>query len=163
MASARRVVTDTVAEPVDIVRDQFGRLSAGLDLLPVDQGHGGGDADRQAGRNDHPGRGLDEGVGSREFQQLYDDHPSLDRFMEQIISGEYFKPDQWQLEEFIRVYRHAEICMVTDGLPAEVLRPLHVDTAASVEAAVAAALERHGSGATIAAIPKGPYVLAEVG
>ena len=59
---------------------------------------------------------LSEGIGSREFQQLYDDHPSLDRFMERIVSGEYFKPDQWQLEEFVRVHRHAAICMVSDGL-----------------------------------------------
>ena len=89
---------------------------------------------------------LSEGIGSRDFQQLYDDHPSLDRFMEQIVSGEYFKVDQWQLEEFVRVHRHAGICMVSDGLPAEVLRRMHVDTAASVEAAVAAALRAARAG-----------------
>ena len=82
--------------------------------------------------------------------------------MEQIVNGEYFRADQWQLEEFVRVHRHAAICMVSDGLPAEVLRRLFVDTAGSVEAAVNCALKRHGPGATIAAIPKGPYVLAEV-
>jgi hypothetical protein len=52
--------------------------------------------------------------------------------------------------------------VVSDGLPAEVLRRMFVDTAPTVEAAVAAALQRHGPGAKIVAIPKGPYVLAEV-
>ena len=39
------------------------------------------------------------------------------------------------------------------------LQGLWVESAASVEAAVTEALERHGSCATIAVIPKGPYVL----
>ena len=39
---------------------------------------------------------------------------------------------------------------------------LFVETASSVEAAVAEALEEYGPEATIAVIPKGPYVLAEL-
>ena len=43
---------------------------------------------------------------------------------------------------------------------AEVQRQLFVEPVASVEAAVAEALRRHGPEATIAVIPEGPYVLA---
>jgi hypothetical protein len=39
---------------------------------------------------------------------------------------------------------------------------LFVEPAASVEAAVADALVEHGPNATIAVIPKGPYVMAEL-
>jgi hypothetical protein len=39
---------------------------------------------------------------------------------------------------------------------------LYVEPAASVESAVAEALADHGPNATIAVIPKGPYVLAEL-
>jgi lactate racemase len=52
--------------------------------------------------------------------------------------------------------------VVSDGLPPETLHRLHIETAASVEAAVADALARHGPDATIAVIPKGPYVMAEL-
>ncbi len=105
---------------------------------------------------------LNEGIGSRDFQQVYDDHPSLDDFMAAIADGRYFRLDQWQLEEFVHVHRHARVCMVSGGLSETTLRRLRVDSAATVEAAVDEAIQRHGSGAEIVAIPKGPYVLAEV-
>ncbi|MFW5693369.1 MAG: hypothetical protein ACOCWL_04050 [Thermoguttaceae bacterium] len=59
--------------------------------------------------------------------------------------------------------RHAKVRVVTDGLPAKTLAGLFVEPAASVEAAVADALEEYGPRATIAVIPEGPYVLAELG
>jgi nickel-dependent lactate racemase len=105
---------------------------------------------------------LNEGTGSRNFQQIYVDHPSLDQFMQQIVDGSYFQADQWQLEEFVRVHRHARICVVSDGLPFDALRRLFVEPAASVEAALAAALAQHGPQAKIAVIAKGPYVLTEL-
>ncbi len=52
--------------------------------------------------------------------------------------------------------------MVSHGLPADVIDQLFVDSAPSVEAAVAEALAEYGPDATIAVIPKGPYVLAQV-
>jgi nickel-dependent lactate racemase len=106
--------------------------------------------------------GMSEGIGSPEFRRIYDDHPTLDGFMQAILAKRYFQLDQWQLEEFAKARRRAQIVVVTDGLPAETLRRLFVEPAASVEAAVAAALARHGPDATIAVIPKGPYVLAEL-
>jgi nickel-dependent lactate racemase len=162
VACARRLVTDTVAEPVDIVVTSSAGYPLDSTFYQSVKGMVTAMPIIKPGGTIILAAAMSEGIGSRQFQQIYEDHPSLDRFMEQITSGEYFKPDQWQLEEFIRVHRHAAICVVSDGLPSEVLRRMHVATAASVEAAVAAALERHGPGATIAAIPKGPYVLAEV-
>jgi DNA-directed RNA polymerase specialized sigma24 family protein len=70
--------------------------------------------------------------------------------------------DQWQLEELARVHRKATIQVVTDGLSPEAISGLFVGSAPTVEAAVAEALARHGAGATIAVIPKGPYVIASV-
>ena len=71
--------------------------------------------------------------------------------------------DQWQLEELAKVRRQARVKVVSDGLPPETLRRLFVEPAASVEAAVAEALAEYGPQATIAVIPKGPYVLAGIG
>ena len=71
--------------------------------------------------------------------------------------------DQWQLEELAKVVAHCKVKVVTDGLSAEMLRQCHVEPAASVEQAVAAALAEYGPAAKVAVIPKGPYVLPYVG
>ena len=103
---------------------------------------------------------LSEGIGSPEFQKVFDDNPTLDGFMQRILAKQYFMMDQWQLEELAKAKRHAKVKVVSDGLPPETLRRLFVEPAASVEAAVAEALSEYGPEATIAVIPKGPYVLA---
>ena len=162
VAAARRIVTDSVPAPVDIVVTSSAGWPLDATFYQSVKGMVAAMSIVKPGGTIILAAALSEGIGSRDFQQLYEDHPSLDRFMERIVSGEYFRPDQWQLEEFIRVYRHATICMVSDGIAADRLRRLFVDTAPSVEAAVAAALQRHGPAARIAVIPKGPYVLAEV-
>jgi nickel-dependent lactate racemase len=106
---------------------------------------------------------MSEGIGSKEFQGLFRDNATLDQFMHRILHEGQFVMDQWQLEELAKVRRHAKVRVVTDGLPAETLAGLFVDPAPSIESAVADALAEHGPLATIAVIPEGPYVLAEVG
>ncbi len=105
---------------------------------------------------------LSEGVGSAEFQQLFEENPSLEVFMERILGKDYFGMDQWQLEELAKVLRKARVTYISDGLSAGRLSELFVETADSVEAAVAEALEEFGDEARIAVIPKGPYVLPVV-
>ncbi|GIW86911.1 MAG: hypothetical protein KatS3mg108_1235 [Isosphaeraceae bacterium] len=102
---------------------------------------------------------LSEGIGSPEFQSLFRENQSLDQFMTRILGKDYFVMDQWQLEELAKVRRKARVKVVTDGLPAAVLSRLFVDPAPSVESAVADALREYGPEATVAVIPKGPYVL----
>ena len=103
---------------------------------------------------------LTEGIGSPEFQRVFDENPTLDGFMKRLLSKSYFVMDQWQVEELAKVRRQARVKVVCNGLPPETLRRLFVEPAASVEAAVAASLSEYGPEATIAVIPKGPYVLA---
>ena len=106
---------------------------------------------------------LSEGLGSPEFQRLLADNPDLTEFKRRILGNDYFVMDQWQLEELAKVVAHCKVKVVTDGLPADVLRQCHVEPAASVEAAVAAALSAAGPTAKVAVIPKGPYVLPYLG
>jgi lactate racemase len=105
---------------------------------------------------------MSEGIGSSSFQQLFREHASPDAFMERILGDDYFMIDQWQLEELVRVVRHARVVVVTEGLAPETTRTLFVESAPSVEQAVAEALERHGPAARMVVIPKGPYVLAQL-
>lgn len=105
---------------------------------------------------------LTEGIGSPEFQQLFTDNASLDEFMHRILGKDYFVMDQWQLEELAKVCRKAKVKFVTDGLPAETINGLFVESAESVESAVAEALAEYGEDARVAVVPKGPYVLPVV-
>lgn len=105
---------------------------------------------------------LTEGIGSPEFTGLFDDNATLDVFVDRITKTDYFVMDQWQMEELAKVRRKARVKIVSDGIPRATLDRLFVESAASVEAAVADSLAEYGPTATIAVIPKGPYVLAQV-
>ncbi|MEO6807904.1 MAG: hypothetical protein ABI353_02190, partial [Isosphaeraceae bacterium] len=102
---------------------------------------------------------LDQGIGSPEFESLFQEHPTLEIFMERILGRDYFKLDQWQLEELAKVRRKGRVKVVSDGLSPEVLSSLFVEPAPSVESALAASLAEYGPDAKVAVIPKGPYVL----
>jgi nickel-dependent lactate racemase len=106
---------------------------------------------------------LTEGIGSPEFTSLFHENANLDVFMERILGKDYFVMDQWQLEELAKVRRKVKVKVVSDGLPAETLAGLFVESAPSVEAALADSLAEYGDDASVAVIPKGPYVLPLVG
>jgi len=106
---------------------------------------------------------LTQGIGSPEFQQLFGEHANLEVFIERILGKDYFVMDQWQLEELAKVRRKAKVKVVSDGMSAEIVNTLFVESAPSVEQAVADSLAEYGADAEIAVIPKGPYVLAQVG
>lgn len=102
---------------------------------------------------------LSEGIGSPEFQRLFQENESLEGFTARILGKDYFVLDQWQLEELAKVRRKARVTYVTHGLPRETMNRLFVDSAPSVEYAVAQAIDQYGPDARIAVVPKGPYVL----
>jgi len=161
-AFARKPVTDTLPEPVDIVVTSsagypldttfYQSIKGMVAALPV----------LEPGGTVVLAASMSEGIGSPEFRGIFEEFDSLDAFMDRILHTDYFVKDQWQVEELAKVRRHAEVRAVTDGLSPDVLRRLFVEPAQSVEAAVAAALEDHGPEATIAVMPEGPYVMAEV-
>jgi len=102
---------------------------------------------------------LKEGIGSEDFQALIRETDDLEAFMRRIREPGFYRNDQWELEEFVRVTRRARVTLYSDGLPKETQRKLFVTPADSVEEGVARALERHGSRAGILVMPHGPYVL----
>lgn len=102
---------------------------------------------------------LSEGVGSPELQSIFRSIASLESFTEMIHQPDYFVMDQWQVEELAKVRRKARVKVVSHGLSAEVLAGCFVESAPSVEEAVARSLEDYGPNAEVAVIPKGPYVM----
>jgi nickel-dependent lactate racemase len=159
----RGVVVDRVAEPVDIVVTSSAGYPLDTTFYQAVKGLTGALPIVKQGGTIVLAAGLSEGIGSPEFERLFSEHPSLEGFVERILGKDYWVLDQWQLEELAKVRRKAKVKVVSDGLPAETINRLFVESAPSVEQAVADSLAEYGPDATIAVIPKGPYVLAQVG
>jgi len=159
----RGIVRDTVPEPVDIVVTSSAGYPLDTTFYQSVKGMTGALPIVKQGGTIVIAASLTEGIGSAPFQQLFQEHADLETFMQRILGRDYFVMDQWQLEELAKVRRKARVKMVSDGLSASMLDRLFVESAASVELAVAESLADYGSQATIAVIPKGPYVLAQVG
>jgi nickel-dependent lactate racemase len=162
VAFVRDVVTDHVSEQVDIVVTSSAGYPLDTTFYQSIKGMTGALPIVKQGGTIIIAASLTEGIGSPQFQQLFRENQDLESFVRRIQGDDYFVMDQWQLEELAKVRRRARVRMISDGLPADVIDQLFVDSAPSVEAAVAEALAEYGPDATIAVIPKGPYVLARV-
>jgi lactate racemase len=162
VAFARKPVTATLKEPVDIVVTTSAGHPLDATFYQSVKGMVAAASIVKPGGTIILAASLSEGIGSPEFRQTFDENPTLEGFMERILSKSYFMMDQWQIEELAKARRQAKIKVVSDGLPPETLRRLFVEPAESVEKAVADSLAEYGPAATIAVIPKGPYVLAEL-
>jgi nickel-dependent lactate racemase len=158
----RGVVTDLVDEPVDIVVTSCAGYPLDTTFYQSIKGLTGALPIVKQGGTIIMAASLSEGIGSPEFARLFEEHPSLEAFVERILGKDYFVMDQWQLEELAKVRRKAKVKLISDGLPAETIDKLFVQRASSVEQAVADSLAEYGDRARIAVIPKGPYVLAQV-
>jgi nickel-dependent lactate racemase len=159
----RGVVVDTVPEPVDVVVTSCAGYPLDTTFYQAVKGLTGALPIVKQGGTIIMAASLSEGIGSPEFQKIFIENPSLDVFVERILGKDYFVMDQWQLEELAKVRRKARIKIVSDGLSAATLDSLFVESAPTVEQAVADSLADYGPNATLAVIPKGPYVLAQVG
>ena len=159
----RRVVTDSIPEPADIVVTSSAGYPLDTTFYQSIKGLAAALPIVKPGGTIILAASLSEGVGSEAFSGLFREHASPAAFVERILRDpDYFVMDQWQLEKMAAVCRQAKIVVVSDGLPAGTLERLFVRPAESVESAVGQAIAEYGSQATLAVIPKGPYVLAQV-
>jgi nickel-dependent lactate racemase len=102
-----------------------------------------------------------EGLGSPEFTRMATAFRSSEEFMSSLLSGPVVI-DQWQLEECSKAARKAEVVLVSPRVHREHRAKLFIRTAASVEEALQEAFRRHGRGASVAVIPKGPHTLVDI-
>jgi nickel-dependent lactate racemase len=162
-AFVRDIVSDQVPAPVDIVVTTSAGYPLDTTFYQSVKGMVGALPIVKEGGTIVLAAGLAEGIGSPQFQGLFQEHATLDGFVQRILHDpDYFVMDQWQLEKLATVRRKAKVKVVSDGLPPETLNGLFVESAPSVEQAVDESLREYGPQATIAVIPKGPYVVAKV-
>ena len=100
-----------------------------------------------------------EGVGSPEFTELLLQTSSVSDFREKLDDPGFFTIDQWQLQELCKVLDKARVMLFAEGIPTRCHGHLLVDQVDSVERGLDQALGRCGTGARLAVVPKGPYVL----
>jgi nickel-dependent lactate racemase len=162
VAFVRSVVRDTVAEPVDVVVTSSAGYPLDTTFYQAIKGLTGALPIVKQGGTIIMAASLSEGIGSPEFQQLFRENETIHSFHQRILGKDYFVMDQWQLEELAKVCRKVKVKIISDGLDRATLESLFVDTAPSIEQAVADSLAEYGDSARIAVIPKGPYVLAQV-
>ncbi len=154
-----KVCRADVARPVDIVVTSAAGYPLDTTFYQAVKGLTGCLAIVKEGGTIIMAASLSEGLGSPEFQSLFQENASLEIFMERILGRNYFVLDQWQLEELAKVRRKARVKLVSDGLAPDVLKACFVEPAPSVEQALQASLADYGPDAQVAVIPKGPYVL----
>src|SRR5204862_2484356 len=104
VAFVRGVVRDTVAEPVDIVVTSCAGYPLDTTFYQAVKGLIGALPIVKQGGTIIMAASLSEGIGSTEFQQLVFDNPDLAVFKQRILGEHYFVMDQWQLEEFVKVF-----------------------------------------------------------
>ena len=102
-----------------------------------------------------------EGAGAPEFCEMLELFPTPQAFLDHVADNPVVV-DQWQLEKLALVCRDKELLFHVPGLEARYQDKLWGRTFADVNDAVAATLSGLPSGARIAVIPEGPYVLARV-
>jgi len=105
---------------------------------------------------------ITEGIGSEEFQRLLAATNGNDDFMARITSPGFFSIDQWMVQHLCQVRRKADVIVVSHGLAAHDISALMVDTAPTVEAALARCRVKYGPRPHVAVLPEGPYVLPTV-
>jgi lactate racemase len=102
-----------------------------------------------------------EGLGSPEFTAMATRYPDVGSFMSDILA-QPVTIDQWQLEECAKAARHADVILVSRRVHEEFAGKLFIRTAPSMEVALGEGFRKHGEGASVAVIPKGPYTLVSV-
>jgi len=107
--------------------------------------------------------GCADGVGGPEYERLLMETGSPEALRARCAGTDEWVIDQWCAQMTLRGCERGRVLFYTDGIPPEKLARCLVEPVASVEQAVEISLAEHGPDATMAVIPEGPYVLAEVG
>lgn len=103
-----------------------------------------------------------DGIGSGNFRELLFGMESPEGFIKKISEPGFFVPDQWEVEELIKVLKKAKIRIYSGGLTDGEIRKSHMTPVRDISGAVRDSLERCGKDASVAVIPSGPYTMVKI-
>ena len=159
---ARTFVVDTVDEPVDVVVTSGAGYPLDTTFYQAVKGIVAALNIVKQGGTIIVASSCTEGLGSKEFDLIAEKFPKIGQFTDAIFKDEFFVLNQWQMEELAKALRKAKVKFYTDALSPENLKKFYVEPVASVEQGIAEAMTEYGPETTIAVLPEGPYVLAEL-
>ena len=159
----REHVGDTIGEPVDIVITSSAGAPLDATFYQSVKGMTAALPIVKKGGTIIISAECKEGLGSPEFTELVKSTMDTEDFMQKITEGGMFVIDQWQFEEFAKVRRKADVMIYSENLSQKDIHPNVATIIPSIESGIESALKKHGTDAKIAVIPRGPYVLAELG
>lgn len=102
------------------------------------------------------------GLGSREFAEGFERFQDPKEFEEAMWDPKRSFIDQWQLEEYAKVLRRAEVLIYSGKIGPETWKKCWAEPLETVEQGIETALSLHGPAARIAVLPQGPYVMASI-
>ncbi len=156
------MVVSTVEEPVDIVVTSAAGYPLDTTFYQAVKGMVGVLDILKEGGSIVIAAGCADGIGSAEFEGLLRQTTDIDAFIEWIQQPDVFTIDQWEIEELVKALKKGRVYLHTDGLREDEIRDCLVEPVSSVEDGIARALKHHGAKATIAVVPRGPYVIPRV-
>lgn len=156
------MVVSAVEEPVDIVVTSSAGYPLDTTFYQTVKGMVGVLDILKEGGSIVIAAGCADGIGSAEFEDLLRKTTDIDAFIHSIQQPGVFTIDQWEIEELVKALKKGRVYLYTDGLDDDDVRDCLVEPVPSVEAGIESALKRHGAGATIVVVPRGPYVIPRV-
>ncbi len=159
----REHVRDTVPEPADVVVTSSAGYPLDTTFYQAVKG-----ATAAAGVVKDGGVILllaecSEGLGSPDFTQLLRDYPDPSVFERALFEEGLFRIDQWQYQELVKVLHKAHVALVNNTLPADLRGLVPIPVFDEFSEAYRWAKAHVGENVRTVVIPRGPYVLAEVG
>ncbi len=101
-----------------------------------------------------------EGVGSERFVGLLKELKGMKKPADFLAAHKNnFVPDQWEVQELIKVLDKAKFQIYSEGLSSEDAELCAGEKIDSIEKALEAAFKRHGRRSKVVIIPEGPYLM----
>ena len=161
VAHVRGAVTAQVNAPVDIVVTSAAGYPLDLTFYQAVKGMTAAAPVLKPGGTLIIAAECSEGLGSPEFTHMATTENSARAFLDGLQNRPVVI-DQWQLEECAKVAAVHDVVLVSGGIAPEVLQKLFVRSMPDLGTALQDGLHRHGAGARVAVIPRGPYTLVGV-
>lgn len=103
-----------------------------------------------------------EGLGSQYFQKVLRELKTIknyDKFIERLYDTKRYIPDQWEVEELVKVLKVTEQIYMYSSLSPKDYELTFTNKISTIEEGIEMAKKRYGDSVKIAIIPEGPYVI----
>lgn len=102
-----------------------------------------------------------DGIGSKDFKELLFNMKDIDEFIDMIKDKNFFRVDQWEVEELVKVLRKAKIKIYSENLSDEEIRKCWAEPVRDIDKEIENEIKKNPN-LKISIIPNGPYVIAKI-